>query len=135
MNILVVEYNPDSRKKMELIVSELGNYNIVDSGSAALDAFDNAWKDGFTFDVIFLDLSTPDMDGIDVLKNIRFLEKVRKLSKDAQAKILMMASNSDRETVVACLESGCDNYIIKPVDKELVTDKLKHLGFQIGTWS
>ena len=118
---------------MELIVNELGDYNIVDSGSAALDAFDAVWKAGLPFDVIFLNLSTPDMNGIEVVKNLRFLEKEKEIPKKAPAKIIMIALTSDKETVMDCFDAGCNNYIVKPVDKEIVTGKLKHHGFQINS--
>lgn len=131
MKFLVVDDDPISRKVVEKIVSGLGNYDSVGTGGAALDAFDEAWKMGLPFDVIFLDISMPDMSGIDVLKTIRHFENEKKLMKDLKAKILMMTASSDKETVIACLESGCNNYIVKPVNKTTVAGKLKHLGYEV----
>jgi len=76
-------------------------------GSTAVDAF-RASKP----DVVLLDLMLPGMDGIDVCRAIR---------AESGTPIVMLTAKSDTVDVVVGLESGADDYIVKPFKpKELV---------------
>jgi two-component system response regulator MtrA len=76
-------------------------------GSAALDAFRASRPD-----VVLLDLMLPGMDGIDVCRAIR---------AESGTPIVMLTAKSDTVDVVVGLESGADDYIVKPFKpKELV---------------
>ncbi len=76
-------------------------------GGTALDAFRTAKPD-----VVLLDLMLPGMDGIDVCRAIRL---------ESGTPIVMLTAKSDTIDVVVGLESGADDYIVKPFKpKELV---------------
>ncbi len=76
-------------------------------GSTAVDAFRAAKPD-----VVLLDLMLPGMDGIDVCRAIR---------AESGTPIVMLTAKSDTVDVVVGLESGADDYIVKPFKpKELV---------------
>jgi len=76
-------------------------------GAAAVDAFRSAKPD-----VVLLDLMLPGMDGIDVCRAIR---------AESGTPIVMLTAKSDTIDVVVGLESGADDYIVKPFKpKELV---------------
>ena len=63
-------------------------------------------------DVILLDLMLPGMDGVDICKEIR---------KESGVPIVMLTARSDTQDVVRGLESGADDYVVKPFKpKELV---------------
>jgi two-component system cell cycle response regulator DivK len=72
-------------------------------------------------DFIILDIQLPDINGIEVLKRIR--------SKDAGKNIPVIAMTSfamsgDRENLLA---AGCDGYIEKPIDPDLVISQIRKL--------
>jgi two-component system response regulator MtrA len=76
-------------------------------GSAALDAFRNSKPD-----LVLLDLMLPGLDGIQVCAQLR---------AEAGTPIIMLTAKSDTADVVRGLESGADDYIVKPFNpKELV---------------
>ena len=76
-------------------------------GSTALDAFRSAKPE-----VVLLDLMLPGLDGIDVCRAIR---------AESGTPIVMLTAKSDTIDVVVGLESGADDYIVKPFKpKELV---------------
>ncbi len=76
-------------------------------GGTALDAFRTAKPD-----VVLLDLMLPGIDGIDVCRAIRL---------ESGTPIVMLTAKSDTIDVVVGLESGADDYIVKPFKpKELV---------------
>ena len=76
-------------------------------GTAALDAFRS-----FGPDLVLLDLMLPGMDGIEVCSLIR---------EESGVPIIMLTAKSDTADVVKGLESGADDYVVKPFNpKELV---------------
>ena len=66
----------------------------------------------FKPDVIFLDITMPDLDGITVVKEL--------MSQDTRIKIIMFTSSNDEADVVECIQAGARDYIVKPPDPERV---------------
>lgn len=131
MKALIVDDQPVSRKKIQKILEGVCDNDSVDSGAAAINSFRKSLDEKKTFDIITLDISMPDMNGTEVLQKIRELESERGITKHRQVKILMITAASDKETVVACIKSGCDDYIVKPLNKEAIAGKFKKFGFNI----
>ncbi len=130
MRILVVDDELVSRKKMAKIVSNFGQVDSVKNGKAALSTVKTALEDWKLYNLITLDVSMPDISGTKVLSSIRQLEEERGLENEEKAKILMVTSHSDVETVKACV-GKCDGYIIKPFNKEVMVEKMKKIGMSI----
>jgi len=85
MKILIVDDEFVSRKKMHKIVQNFGKCKVVDSGKAAISAFKTAWESWTPFDLITLDVSMPEMDGIEVVYKIREIEKENKVGAGGKA--------------------------------------------------
>ena len=83
---------------------ELDGY-VVQTASSGADAIRNAEKDGI--DLIILDLKLPDLDGIQVCRAIRTHSAVP---------IIMLTARDGVSDKVLGLESGADDYIVKPFD-------------------
>lgn len=129
MRALVVDDELVSREKMKRIMTGvLGGCDEASSGPSALDAFEGAFADGGRYDLITLDISMPEMDGLCVLTRIRELERERGIPSDSRAKIFMVTSSSDRETIVSCIRAGCNDYITKPFSTDTVVKKLRDNG-------
>ncbi len=124
MRILVVDDELVSRKKMIKIVSDFGQTEGVKNGKAAISAVKTALEDWKLYNLVTLDISMPDISGTEVLSAIREMEDDRGLEAEERAKILMVTSHSDIETVKACV-GKCDGYVIKPFNKEVMVEKLK----------
>ncbi len=127
MKILVVDDEIVSRKKMMKIIDNFGSCDGVQNGKTALSMIKTSLLEWKLYDLITLDVSMPDISGTQVLMKIRKLEKERGLAKEERAKILMVTSHSDMETVKACV-GKCDGYVIKPFNKEVMMDKMKRIG-------
>jgi putative nucleotidyltransferase with HDIG domain len=80
-----------------------------------------------------LDINLPDMDGIKVLSTIRNTEKELNIDQSRKAKILMTSSYRNKDRIVASVQSGCDDYIGKPFDLNLIRTKLGKLGIKERT--
>jgi len=78
-----------------------------------------------------LDIDMPEMDGVQVLSEIIATEIKLEAPKKHKAKILMVTSFTDRDRVVSCIQSGCDDYIAKPFDINTIGKKLSKLGIRL----
>lgn len=128
MNILVVDDELVSRKKLRKIMSSFGECEEVESGEAAIKTFEQAWENSTPFDFITLDVAMPEMGGTEVLHRIRELEIQKGLPLEKRVKIFMVTSYSEKDTVTAAAKVGCDDYIIKPFSRETILAKLKKCG-------
>ncbi len=121
MKILVVEDDFASRKFMMNYMSRYGECDVTVDGMEAVDAFMMANEDEEPYDLICLDIMMPVMDGYQVLKTVRDIEKQKGIADDDQVKIIMMTALSEEKNVKKAFELGCTVYCAKPID----TDKLE----------
>jgi signal transduction histidine kinase len=79
------------------------------------------------YDLIFMDVQMPEMDGCEASRRIRAIETVESPGK--RIPIIAMTANVFREDIEKCLAAGMDDHIGKPLDPEEVMNKLrKYLG-------
>jgi len=130
MKILVVDDEVVSRKKMKMIMDGLGECEAVECGNDAITAYQNAWEKWSPFDLITLDISMPDMNGTEVLSTIRKIETQKDIPDHRRVKVFMVTSHSDRETIITCVQAGCDDFITKPFNRDTVFKKLQEKGFR-----
>ena len=130
MRSLVVDDEIVSRMKMQSILKALGPCETAEKGSRAIDLFIKAWKQWNPFDLITLDIGMPGMDGTEVLYEIKQIEKDKGVSERHRARILMVTSHSDKDSVVTSIQVGCDGYIRKPFNANMLEDHLTTLGLR-----
>lgn len=106
--ILVVDDDTALAEMIGIVLTTEGfETEFCADGAEALAAFRSARPD-----LVLLDLMLPGMDGIEVCSRIR---------EESGVPIIMLTAKSDTADVVKGLESGADDYIVKPFDpKELV---------------
>jgi two-component system response regulator MtrA len=107
-SVLVVDDDASLAEMLSIVLRQEGfESRIVGRGDDALEVFR-----AFRPDLVLLDLMLPGKDGIDVCKEIR---------AESGVPIVMLTAKSDTIDVVLGLESGADDYIVKPFKpKELV---------------
>jgi CheY-like chemotaxis protein len=117
INMPVAEDNPNNQLLIKIILQKLGlDVTIVENGQLAVESYEKE-----EFDLIFLDINMPVMDGITALKLIREIEE--KTGKHVPIIALTANSiNGDRERY---LDEGMDNYLSKPFDKEKLVSLLE----------
>ena len=130
MRILIVDDELISRTKLELIMESFGECQTEDQGEAALTAFLKAHQNEAPFDLIMLDIDLPGMNGIKLLAAIRNTEKELDIDESKAATIIMTSAYRDKDRIVASVNSGCDDYIVKPFDPDLIRKKLDKLGIE-----
>jgi two-component system, sensor histidine kinase and response regulator len=118
LQILVAEDNPVNQIVTLHQLRKLGcKIEIASNGLEALAA----WQHG-AHDMIFMDCQMPEMDGFEVTRKIRALEKERSLTPIPIVAMTASAMEGDRE---ACLQAGMDDYISKPVKIEEIKKLLQ----------
>ncbi len=130
MQILIVDDETISQKKLELIMSPFGQCQTAENGRQALAMFHDAHRRGNPYALIMLDINLPEMDGISVLAQVRQAEKDLAIPPEQTARILMATSHTDKNRIIASVQSGCNDYISKPFDPAVVHKKLARLGFR-----
>ena len=111
--ILFVDDSAFMRSVLMDIFSEAGFSNFIQAsnGKEALEKFEADQPD-----LILLDLIMPEMDGMEVLRNI-----------GQKAKILMVSAVGQEAMIDEAKTLGATDYIIKPFDKEKIMEKLKEM--------
>jgi CheY-like chemotaxis protein len=119
-NILLVEDNLHNVRLMEQLIEdiseEIDNHIHLVKAYTGMEALDKAEE--VKYDLVLMDISLPDMDGITTMKNLR------KLNSFTNVPIIAATAHA-----MACDEElfrGIfDDYIVKPIDDEVFTEIVK----------
>ena len=107
--ILVAEDNPNNQLLIKIVLQKLGlDVTIVENGQLAVEKYQNE-----KYDLIFLDINMPVMDGLTALKLIREYEKEIQRYTPIVA-LTANTINGDREKYI---DEGMDNYLSKPLER------------------
>ncbi|MES2860039.1 MAG: response regulator [Pseudomonadota bacterium] len=72
--------------------------------------------------LILLDLNLPDMQGTDILAEVKKDERLRR------APVVVLTTTDDKTEIQRCYDLGCNVYITKPVDYESFAGAIRQLG-------
>ncbi len=112
LNALLVEDNPINRKMMKYTLKNIGiNCDIAQNGQIGFDM-----RKKNSYDVIFMDIQMPIMNGIEATKAIIKYEKENNLKHIPIIAVTANAMNGNREKF---LSEGMDEFISKPIDLKL----------------
>jgi two-component system, chemotaxis family, chemotaxis protein CheY len=129
MKILIVEDDFVSRRLLQKMLASYGNCDIAVDGAEAVQAFELAVKEGQHYDLICLDIMMPKMNGQEVLKVIRRVEREQEISAKDEAKIIMTtALDSPQNVIEAYYQGGCTSYLVKPIEKQKLIKTLQEYG-------
>ena len=116
--ILLVEDNEDNPHLMELYFRKFPfQLTFALNGEEALTRFINQ-----RFDLVFMDIQMPVMDGIEATRAIRAWEKEQERPPTPMIALTAQAFQEDYES---SLMAGCDSHITKPISKEKLYRVLK----------
>lgn len=116
--ILYIEDNRDNRMLVRRILLASDYDFDVDEADNAATGIEMARQN--RPDLILMDLSMPEMDGLTATRRIRGMEELRDVVIVA---LTANAMESDKEKT---LEAGCDGYIRKPIDVDRLPEEIIH---------
>jgi two-component system chemotaxis response regulator CheY len=128
MKTLIVEDDVTSRVLLEEILKVYGAVHTATNGREGVEAVRTAVSAYQPYDLICLDIMMPEMDGYQVLKEIRAIEDSRGIDVCDGARIIMTSALHGVKHVMQALRGSCDAYLVKPINKAKLLDRLQELG-------
>jgi two-component system chemotaxis response regulator CheY len=131
MKILIVEDQLSVQEELKFILGEYGEIDTANNGRIGVETFHHSLANGSSYDLVLLDIQMPEMNGQEVLKNIRQMERERlpeteRHDKKNYSVIFMLTSlNTEEHVVEAFFYGECTDYLTKPVDEEKLLEKMK----------
>jgi len=126
---LIVEDDFGSRRLLQTYVQGLGQADVVVDGEEAIQAFRLAWEENDPYDVIFLDIMMPNVDGQQALKAIREIERSIGIKERDQVPVIMTTALEDPRNVVEAYHKGAaTSYLVKPIERRRLMEELTNLG-------
>lgn len=120
MKTLIVDDSKAMRAFLQHLAGEIGlnDLTLAEDGRHALEILlqDSA------FDLALVDWDMPRMDGLS------FVKAVRARPQFADLKIMMVTTQNTLDRVTAAIEAGATDFLMKPVTRESLEDKLRVLG-------
>ncbi len=118
LRLLVVDNMSSIRLLIKAILREMGITSIVDAndGQKALEHLAAQ-----PFDLVICDWDMPKVTGLEVLQQVRSVEKTSSLP------FIMLTANSNRDSVSKAIEANVSDYLAKPFKPEDLVNKIKRL--------
>uniref|UniRef100_UPI0025C42712 PAS domain-containing hybrid sensor histidine kinase/response regulator n=1 Tax=Desulfonatronospira sp. TaxID=1962951 RepID=UPI0025C42712 len=133
-HVLVAEDNPVNQKVATGLLKKMGiSVDIVDNGVRAVEALQHK-----TYDLVFMDVQMPEMDGLEATRRIRAAEresgKARERGRDGTSgqpesqntsipeylnykiPIIAMTAGAMHQDREKCIQAGMDDYVAKPIN-------------------
>ena len=113
-NILICDDAAFMRMMIKDILTKNG-YNVVgeaENGAIAVDKYKELKPD-----LTLMDITMPEMDGINALKNIK--------AADSGANVIMCSAMGQQAMVIEAIQSGAKDFIVKPFQAERVLEAVK----------
>ncbi len=130
LSILIVEDEFTSRTMIQGLLREYGDCDIAVNGNEAVEAFSLAMKNNSLYDIIFLDLVMPGVDGLAVLKRLREYEAEYGADEGKKTKIVITTVVDEPKVIYSAYNDyGCTDYLIKPVTKGALVSLLVKYGY------
>ena len=114
--ILFVEDSPTMRRIIANSLKRLGYTDIIEA-EHGVDALEKI--EGKTIDLLVTDWNMPEMNGADLVKNIRAMPEYETLP------IVMITTRGMKDDVMTAMKLGVNGYVIKPFTPEILRTKLE----------
>lgn len=116
IRILIV----DDATFMRMMISKICNENgftVVAEADNGLNAIEK-YKE-YKPDVVLMDITMPEMNGIEAVKAIKQI--------DSNAKIIMCSAMGQQSMVIEAIQAGASDFVVKPFQPDRVVDALKRI--------
>ena len=121
--ILAVDDMPENRELISRLLSRAGHTVITaESGEEALELLETRGVD-----VVLLDLMMPGIGGSQVLRRMKEHDGLR------ATPVIMISGRQDMDQIVACIQSGADDYLLKPFNPVLLQARIS-AGIERKRW-
>lgn len=128
MKCLIVDDEEFNREMVVAMLDQVAECEQAGTGAEAVDRFSNALECA-PFDLIFLDIMMPGMNGHETAKAIRSMEKDKGIRAGKGVHIVMLtALNSPQDAMESFCSAQSAAYVVKPVAKQKLIEVISKLG-------
>ena len=121
-NVLIAEDNDMNWEVISILLDMYGvSSERAENGKECLEKFIEASDD--KYNLIFMDIQMPEMNGLEATKKIRMLDNPRK----ANIPIIAMTADAFSENIAECINAGMNGHIAKPIDIDIVINEIKKI--------
>lgn len=115
-------------------LSKYGQCDTFSNGLDAIEAYKTSINKGNPYELMIIDIMMPNMNGYEVLKNVRAVEIERQIRFPFCAKIILTTGLDDIENrqIEQKLDALSEAYLVKSNDHEALLEKLNLLGFDVS---
>jgi two-component system chemotaxis response regulator CheY len=117
---MVVDDSRAIRMIMANTLTALG-YLVFQAGNGQ-EAWEAVERDHGDVSLILVDWNMPEMNGLE------FVKRVRADTRYASVRLMMVTTETEMEQMMAALEAGANEYVMKPFTREIIEDKLRLMG-------
>lgn len=129
MKCLIAEDHLLSRRILKELLSPQFDCDIAVNGQEAIDSFQLGHNAKKPYDIIFMDIMMPVVDGMEALQRIRELERGMSIPHALAVKVIMTTALDDPHTVIKSLnQCEADSFIVKPISRHKLSNELKKLN-------
>ena len=122
MQALVVDDSKTAREIVADILAEIG-FDVLKAANG-LEGLQVLQRSGKVA-LVLVDWVMPELDGLGFIRAVRADQALDGI------KLMMVTTQTEMPKVAKALDSGADEYVMKPVTKEMIEDKLKLLGITV----
>ncbi|ANI81731.1 MULTISPECIES: chemotaxis response regulator CheY [Kosakonia] len=123
LRFLVVDDFSTMRRIVRNLLKDLG-FNNVEEAEDGLDALNKLRAS--TFDFVISDWNMPNMDGLQLLTEIRNDAAFSKMP------VLMVTAEAKKENIIAAAQAGASGYVVKPFTAATLEEKLNKIFEKLG---
>lgn len=123
LRFLVVDDFATMRRIVRNLLKDLG-FSRVEEAEDGLDALNKLRADAFDF--VISDWNMPNMDGLQLLTEIRADANLNKMP------VLMVTAEAKKENIIAAAQAGASGYVVKPFTAATLEEKLNKIFEKIG---
>ncbi|MGN7612225.1 response regulator [Magnetococcales bacterium HHB-1] len=126
MKTLIVDDKFEYRKMLRDLLQPFGSCDMASNGRDAMQLFRADLNENQPYDLVFLDILMPVMDGQTTLHKMRALERKQGIPSTEESVIIMLTSmDSNLQAMQAYFKGGCTDYMKKPITRESLLVKLE----------
>ncbi|URQ60869.1 chemotaxis response regulator CheY [Pantoea alhagi] len=123
LRFLVVDDFATMRRIVRNLLKDLGYHNVeeAEDGNDAMGKLQLS-----PFDFVISDWNMPNMDGLELLNEIRKDERLKAIP------VLMVTAEAKKENIIAAAQAGASGYVVKPFTAAILEEKLTKIFEKLG---
>jgi DNA-binding response OmpR family regulator len=128
LKFLIVDDDFVTLSKITGILCEYGICDTATNGPQAISLIENICSLGMSYDLAILDLNLPGSSGWTILRALQVKEEG---GLARESKKIIITSEGTKQNVVRAARCKCNCFIVKPIKKKVLIEKIIDLGIDI----